>query len=95
MMSDGEKPGTNETLADILNMSNEECVAVLEEAGFGDLEKSVAHFASSETNLNAKYGKREIGLMKQNVALTRAFNALKNTTMNKKQIDGGTSNGNN
>lgn len=93
-MSNEDKPATNETLADILNMSNEECVTVLEEAGFADLEKSVAHFASSETNLNAKYGKREIGLMKQNVALTRAFNALKNTTMNKKQIDGGTSNGN-
>lgn len=85
-----------ETLKDILNMSNEECVKVLEEAGFADLDKSVAHFASSESNLNAKYGKREIGLMKQNVALTRAFNALKDTTMNKpkRQIDGGTSNGN-
>lgn len=83
-----------ETLKDILNMSNEECVKILEEAGFDDLDKSVAHFASSESNLNAKYGKREIGLMKQNVALTRAFNALKDTTMNKKQIDGGTSDGN-
>ena len=83
-----------ETLKDILNMSNEECVRVLEEAGFADLDKSVVHFASLESNLNAKYGKREIGLMKQNVALTRAFKALKDTTMNKKQIDGGTSNGN-
>lgn len=81
------------TLGEIINMTDEEAIKVLNDACFNELESALNKFLSVSGE-ECKYGEKELAHIAQNVALVRAYNALKNTTnttMNKKQIDGGTS----